>query len=66
MKYIVTGLFILAGIMLYNAFETPVVYKDIKGNTCECWVSDYAFPSKDQCKFVGKTYELVTVARCDN
>lgn len=49
--------------------ENKVVYltdKGIKGNTCECWVSDYAFPSKDQCELVGKSYELVTVAKCDN
>lgn len=64
-KYIVIGLFALAGITLYYTLETPVVYKDIKGNICKCWVGDYAFPSKDQCKLVGKNYELVTVAKCD-
>ncbi len=66
MKYIIPAFFIIAAIMLHNALETPVVYKDINNNMCECWVDGYSTPSKDQCQFVGKNYEVVRIQKCDN
>lgn len=57
-------LVIVTAYIAVNAFETPIKYVSLKGETCSCWVSGEKLPSKDQCKLVGKKFELIRVQRC--
>lgn len=66
MKYVLILLVIIAAEVMVGAFETPIKYQDIEGNTCACLVSGEKIPSKSQCKLVGDKFELIKVQRCDN